>query len=120
MTADRLLLWLSARREGSWEQFKGAVEELGASVPPRGSGEDDISPQYGLPLYQRLRLNLQRLAHVEFFARGCQNGWRVGPPVLALNQRGGRWEGIFCGARSPKLLDRLHSLHEVAEGPASD
>ena len=28
MSADALLLWMSARRQGSWQQFRAAVEEL--------------------------------------------------------------------------------------------
>jgi hypothetical protein len=28
VNANRLLLWMSARRQGSWSQFRAAVEEL--------------------------------------------------------------------------------------------
>jgi hypothetical protein len=110
--ADELLLWLSARKQGSWEQFKGAVEALHAP--------DDESPQEAdvdaeeergreaLPVYQHLRLNLQRLGHAEFFAQGCENGWRIAPPVLATREHEGGWIGILSGARSRRLLARLH------------
>jgi hypothetical protein len=109
--ADELLLWLSARKQGSWAQFKGAAEEL-------HTPEDDASREEpaeteeergrdALPLYQRLRLHLERLGHVEFFAAGCEDGWRVAPPVLAVNQEKCGWTGILCGARSDRLLARL-------------
>ena len=28
MSANELLVWMSARSRGSWQQFRGAVEEL--------------------------------------------------------------------------------------------
>ena len=82
---NRLLLWMSARTEGSWSQFRSAVEELRVS-----EGEDAIAPesadgsdQYALPIYQAVRLNMQRLGHVEFFSGAGDSGWRVTPPTLA-------------------------------------
>jgi hypothetical protein len=109
MKADELLLWLSARRQGSWEQFKGAVESLHLADDPLDEGQmaDTEDDRSGLPLYQELRLNLSALAHVEFFATGCENGWRVSPPVLAARRHEHRWTALLCGARSRPLLDRL-------------
>jgi hypothetical protein len=101
MKADELLLWLSARREGSWRQFRAAVEELHS----KGTGSCAEDDQF--PLHQHLRLDFQRLAHVEFFARGCENGWRVTPPTLAAHPVSGGVRGVLCGARSPALLDRV-------------
>jgi hypothetical protein len=110
--ADELLLWLSARKQGTWEQFKGAAEDLHAP-DDEAAREDDVDAEEergrdALPLYQRLRLNFERLGHAEFFAAGCEEGWRVAPPVLAARQHGGSWTGILCGARSRRLLARLH------------
>src|SRR5439155_19382895 len=110
MNANALLLWMSARREGSWQQFRAAVEELhfgdGATA---GAEEDDDAPdQFALPLYQSLRLNLQRLGHAEFFAGAGAAEWRVAPPSLAVTKHARGWLGVFAGARSDKLLQRLH------------
>ena len=112
MKADELLLWLSARKQGTWEQFKGAAEDLHAP-DDEAAREDDIDAEEergrdALPVYQRLRLNFERLGHAEFFANGCEEGWRVAPPVLAAREHAGRWTGILCGARSRRLLARLH------------
>jgi hypothetical protein len=110
MNANNLLLWLSARRQGSWQQFRAAVEELHVveeSSADSPVSDDDVSDGYGLPIYHRLRFNLQGLSHAEFFARGCENGWRVAPPTLAISQQRRGWLGVLCGARSPKLLARL-------------
>src|SRR5437667_12890954 len=65
MSANKLLLWMSARREGSWQQFRAAVEELhlAESDPAMATEGEDTADQAALPLYQALRLNLQRLGH---------------------------------------------------------
>jgi hypothetical protein len=109
--ADDLLLWLSARKQGTWEQFKGAAEALHAP-DDESAQEDAVSAEEergrdALPLYQRLRLNLERLGHAEFFARDCEDGWRVAPPVLAMQEHAGNCTGILCGARSRRLLARF-------------
>ena len=65
MSANDLLLWMSARREGSWQQFRGAVEALHFE-----GGTEPVEPKHSsdspLPIHQELRLSLQGLAHVEF------------------------------------------------------
>jgi hypothetical protein len=111
MSANSLLLWMSARVRGSWAQFRAAVEELhvGGDVDVDGEG-DDAPDQFSLPLYQTLRFNLQRVGHAEFFAGAGEGAeWRVTPPALALSQHQRGWLGIVAGARSPRLLDRLRS-----------
>ena len=116
MSASALLLWMSARRQGSWQQFRAAVEELHLSEGNDLEGEDDDAPdQFALPLYQTLRFNLQRLGHAEFFA-GAGDGaeWRVTPPSLAVTQHARGWLGIVAGARSLMLLKRLHAAAGVA------
>ena len=79
MGPNELLYWLSARRAGSRAQFRSAVEEIMQSESDSSSGPERI------PLYQRMRFNLQQLGHVEFDANGCEAGWRVVPPVLAFS-----------------------------------
>jgi hypothetical protein len=102
MTPNELLLWLSARNQGSWPQFRGAVETLDLENVT-AEAEQDTS----LPLHQRVRFNLERLAHVEFGATECENGWRVVPPTLALSEHGNAVTGVLCGARTPKLMERI-------------
>ena len=104
MKANELLLWLSARREGSWQQFRAAVDELhldgGESLPNQEADGD-------FPLHQLLRLDFERLAHVEFFARDCEDGWRVVPPTLATHPTADGVRGVLCGARSAAMRDRV-------------
>jgi hypothetical protein len=101
MTPNELLLWLSARKQGSWPQFRGAVETL--DLANSADEEQDMS----LPLHQRIRFNLERLGHLEFGAAECENGWRVVPPTLALSQHDNGVTGVLCGARTPKLVDGI-------------
>lgn len=110
MNANALLFWMSARRQGSWPQFRSAVEELHVdSDDVTGTEEDDAPEQFSLPLYQELRLNLQRLGHAEFFNGAGDAEWRVCPPSLAVAQHAAGWIGILTGARSSKLLQRVYA-----------
>jgi hypothetical protein len=102
MKPNELLLWLSARQEGSWRQFRQAVEELHSI-----DGEADSENDGEFPLHQQLRLDLERLAHVEFFAADCEDGWRIAPPTLATHAVAGGVRGVLCGARSPSLRERV-------------
>jgi hypothetical protein len=102
LRANELLLWFSARREGSWHQFRRAVDELHADEAET-SAEDDGE----FPLHQQLRLNFECLAHVEFRARGCEDGWRVAPPTLAAQATSDGVRSVLCGARSPALQERV-------------
>ncbi len=107
MSLDHLLLWLSARGAGSWSQFRAAVEEL--HVQRQLNSEDDAEaerPGSDLPVYHEVRFALQRLAHVEFRHGNGGHAWRVVPPTLAF-MRGRGACGLFCGARSVALLERL-------------
>ena len=115
MNANALLLWMSARREGSWQQFRTAVEDLHINESNDLEGEGDDAPdQFALSLYQTLRFNLQRLGHAEFFAGAGDSDWRVTPPSLAVTQHARGWLGILVGARSPALLERLRAAVESA------
>jgi hypothetical protein len=111
MKVNELILWLSARVQGSWEQFKSAVESLhlpdeepaAAELP-----EEDVR-QGGLPLHQELRLMLERLGHAEFFAAGCEGGWRIAPPIWAVSCVQGPLTAVLCGARTLPLLERVRT-----------
>jgi hypothetical protein len=127
MNVNHLLLWMSARGQGSWIQFKSAIEELHLAT----SGQDSIQNETveydaapGLPYHQILRLNLESLAHVEFFANETSKGWRVVPPSVALHRQFDGWLGVVCGARSPSILARLEKpmpanveIHSLAGYP---
>jgi hypothetical protein len=102
MTPNELLLWLSARKEGSWRQFRAAVETLDLA-----NSADETEQNASLPLHLRVHFNLERLGHLEFGAAECEKGWRVVPPALALSQHNGHVIGVLCGARTPKLLERI-------------
>lgn len=102
MRANELLLWFSARREGSWHQFRRAVDELHADETETGGENADEFPRH-----QQLRLNFECLAHVEFRARGCENGWRVAPPTLATQATRDGVRSVLCGARSPAFQERV-------------
>ncbi len=105
MTPNELLLWLSARRSGSWQQFRGAVQSLDLEG---SAGEPE---EASLAIHQRVRQNLERLGHVEFDAGECEEGWRVVPPSLALCQHGppGVVTAVLCGARTARLLKNIES-----------
>lgn len=106
MKANELLLWLSARGEGSWRAFRAAVEQLHLSEDSEGAGGGEFVGD-GFPLHQELRLNMQRLGHVEFFAGECEEGWRVVPPTLATTCGPSGWIGVICGARSDQVMEHF-------------
>ncbi len=111
MSANDLLIWMSARMEGSWPQFRSAVERLHIEEDAGDSsctGEDETASE--LPLYQAVRLGLERLAHVEFSSVASDRRWRVVPPTLAITDSGDECVGILCGARSPGLCTSLLEL----------
>jgi hypothetical protein len=111
VSANDLLLWMSARGQGSWSQFRAAVEELHIAEQANTAAveEEESSARVGLPLHQSLRLNLERLAHAEFFAGAGGDDWRITPPTLSVTQRGDKWRAVLTGARSDQLLQRLNS-----------
>jgi hypothetical protein len=111
MSFDRMLLWLSAKGQGSWSQFRGGVEAFDLE-PNFGDGSSAIRGS-DLPIYQEVRFTLQRLGHVEFYSAGSENGWRIVPPTIAFRE-GTPSEGLLCGARLPDLLDRLNAASDLA------
>lgn len=111
MSLEHLLLRLSVKKQGSWSQFRSAVEELCTErnfTSPEVGDERERTATAGqsLPIYQRARFALQRLGHVEFFWNPADRDWRVVPPTLALLSRT-PGEALLCGARSPDLLRDL-------------
>ncbi len=107
MKANELLFWLSARRQGTWQQFRAAMEELHSSDDDSTASGNASIGEDEFPLHQKLRLDLERLAHVEFFARDCEKGWRVTPPTLAAHPVPDGVRAVLCGARSPALRERV-------------
>ena len=123
MSLEHLLFWLSAKGQGSWSQFRGAVEELYAGQDQLSLEADDAevypsNARSDLPVYQLVRFALERLGHVEFLSNEAGKYWRVVPPALALFPTSA-YEGVLCGARSPELLHRLESELEVARVTAA-
>lgn len=115
MSTNALLFWMSARRRGSWQQFRTAVEELRVSENNDLGGEDDDAlDQFALSLYQTLKFNLQRMGHAEFFAGAGDADWRVTPPSLAVTRHACGWLGTLVGARSPTILKHLRAAVESA------
>ena len=111
MSANDLLIWMSARVEGSWPQFRSAVEGLHVEEDaPDSSEAGEDATANDLPLYQAVRLGLERLAHVEFSSVANDRRWRVVPPTLAIARSGDEFVGILCGARSPDLHTSLLQL----------
>ncbi|MGO8752918.1 MAG: hypothetical protein ACLQNE_43800 [Thermoguttaceae bacterium] len=109
MKANELLFWLSARRKGSWRLFRDAVERIDSTDVASDSNAMTVPADDRFPLYQRLRLDLERLGHVEFFARTGEKRWRVAPPILAGHAAGDSPRAVLCGARSPELCRRVVS-----------
>jgi hypothetical protein len=113
MSTNELLVWMSARGQGSWQQFRAAVEELQLAEGNGSQGTEDDSPAMSVvPRYQILRLNFERLGHAEFFAGASPSGWRVTPPTLAAAEGQNGWRATLVGARTPKLLQRLNDATE--------
>jgi hypothetical protein len=111
MSTNRLLLWMSARQEGSWPQFRSAVEELrvGEDEDKAASEAGDEPDQYALPIYQAVRLNMQRLGHAEFYTEAGELRWRVAPPTLAVTAHETGARGVLAGARSDRLLSAIRN-----------
>jgi hypothetical protein len=113
MNPNDLLLWLSAKGNGTWGRFRSAVDELRVMDESDRDDEDlseEGSDAGSLPIHHRLRLNFERLGHAEFFRKDFENGWRVAPPALAGVEDGDRAVGILCGARADKLVERITDL----------
>ena len=106
MNANDLLLWISANGRGSWSRYKSAVDELAfsedAAEDDADYGGDDAKENHGIPIHHRLRLNLERLGHAEFFRSEFENGWRVVPPCLVMAYGTAKPTAFLCGARTAR------------------
>lgn len=113
MSVNNLLIWISARNRGSWSQFRSAVEQFHVEHDKYGDNGENIddTTKSELPVYQRVRFGLQRLAHVEFSSPSEEADWRVVPPSLAIHIQDRKWLGVLCGARSPELLENLNNFN---------
>lgn len=131
MTADHVLIWMSAKKEGSWSQFKQAVETL--YIPALEDSSETVSdPSWAgavgpVILHNALRLNITRLGHAEFYDENGRFRWRIVPPTIATTNVSDGVLGILCGARTPALLEILANecnsselqILEMAEGPSA-
>jgi hypothetical protein len=102
---------MSATVEGTWSRYRTALDELTATNLSDESLEDASEgvPETGsLPQHLRFKLNLERLAHAEFFRRDFQNGWRVVPPTIVVMPSNNNVRAVLCGARTDQLLSNLH------------
>lgn len=110
MNVNELLIWLSAKGSGSWSRYRAAVDELQICNGADESGDDlleDALDGGGLRIHHRLRLNLERLGHAEFFRRNFPMGWRIVPPTFAVNDEHASAVGILCGARTAEVIARV-------------
>jgi hypothetical protein len=99
MDCDLLLTWMTHIGEGSWARFRNAVEELAGS-------DGDLSD-----LCRRLRMGLSDLGFAEFFVEETQR-WKTLPPILGrIAAQDGA--AVFCGGRSPIVVDSLTSAAEL-------
>lgn len=114
MNANSLLTWLSAKGCGSWTRYKAAVDEQQVSEESDVDGEDiDVMTpdRMGYPIYHRVRQNLERLGHAEFFRSDFPSGWRVVPPTLtSVTNASQQVIGILCGARTDRLMTQISAF----------
>jgi len=116
MNANDILTWLSTKGSGSWSRFRAAVDELYLSDDFNADDVDlnESAPaDGGLEIHHRLRLNLERFGHAEFFRKDFQNGWRVVPPTLICLSNKSKAIGTLCGARTDRLLARIKNSAAV-------
>lgn len=99
---DRLLFWLSAKGQGSWNLFRGACQALGLAENGPSTGS----------IARCLRL----LGHLEFSADGKK--WSIAPTVLIksdFQEAGDQY--ILCGQRNTRLLQQLRTQASIEEEP---
>lgn len=119
MSINDLLLWMSMRGQGTWTQFRDAVERfhIDGKFGDDGSDSEELMTAGTQHSYQNVSFDLQRLAHAEFFfsTNDADADWRVVPPCISIQNHNNHWLGILCGARSPELLLRIRQLGALAE-----
>lgn len=88
---NQLLYWLSAQREGSWQNFRNAWNELKI-------GQISDARHH----FRRLRL----LSHCEYLDNGGR--WTICPPCFVnIESTDNRYLCFLAGGRSPQLLEML-------------
>ena len=106
MRANELLLWLSARCEGSWGQFRAALTELHA-----GDEDDtDASVDGEFSLHHRLRQSLDSLGHVEFLRADASKAGELHRRCWRSDRVNSHFVGLLCGARTTELLNRINGF----------
>ena len=116
MNPNDLLLWLSAKKSGTWSRYRAAVDELQIFEEKSNDDEDlgeDVPDNTSLAIHHRLRLNLERLGHAEFFRKDSKSGWCVVPPILVCSASKVGATGILCGARTDHILAQLQALTNI-------
>jgi hypothetical protein len=117
--ADDLLLWMSAQREGSWSQFRNAVNRLqdkAEEFEDNGEGSphtQEFEAPLKLPIHRILQLNLSMLGHAEFYREEGRYLWHIVPPFLAATESKESIRVVLCGARWPGFLEDMaeHAAH---------
>lgn len=99
-----LLLWISAKRAGSVQSFRGKATEL-----------DPGAAASSVAKHRLAEWNLSRLGHAEFGPAADGAEWRVAPPVLAAGDFHGPCRAVLCGARTPALVARLAASAEPGQ-----
>jgi hypothetical protein len=88
---DILLYWMSDTGEGSWDQFRNTVVEIG------GTQNREVTR-----VQRALRISLSDFAHADFFVDGSAR-WKILRPVVAgLMAPAGA--ALLIGARTPSLV----------------
>ena len=116
MNPNDLLLWMSAKKSGTWSRYRAAVDELQVSEDLANYDEDlgeGVPDNSSLPIHHRLKLNLERLGHAEFFRKDFKNGWCVVPPILVYSANEAGVTGILCGARTDHILAQLQGTANI-------
>jgi hypothetical protein len=90
---NHLLLWMSARREGTMQALRTEIARAESEFAARADGS-------------RPGWDLARLGHAEL-ENPVAGRWRICPPVLAARSLVGGVSGVLCGARTPQLLQML-------------
>lgn len=112
MNPNLLLMWLSAKASGSWVRYRAALDELLLSSNSDISEDSDDTriERQRFPIYHRIRQNLERLGHAEFFRRDFPSGWRIVPPILASGSNEYQSIAILCGARTDQIMNRISAF----------
>ncbi len=113
MSADNLLLCLSAMGSGSWRQYRKAIDNIFADYDGDAHGEDGVEVGQ-MPIRHIVKHNLQVSGHIEFM-NGDGYDWFAVPPTLACHSGAEMSTAVVCGART----EQIHLLLEQHCPPRS-